>query len=158
MSATVEIRRATADDVPALVPLYRAAYQTTADLGYPTSMTDVDHEYVRSWFADEEPSAEFVAERDSEVVGAVRVLETEDHPFAERLAVAPDEQGAGIGARLFEHAETYARERGYDRLQLGTYSEHPFLIDFYESRGYEQYTVWENDDADHDYIGYQKQL
>ncbi|MGB9985524.1 N-acetyltransferase family protein [Salarchaeum japonicum] len=158
MSETVEIRRATVADVDALVPLYRAAYRTTADLGYPTGMTDVEREYVRSWFADDEPSAEFVAERDDAVVGAVRVLETEEYPFAERLAVAPDEQGAGIGAALFERAEAYARNQGYDQLQLGTYSGHPFLIDFYESRGYEQYTVWENDDADHDYVGYQKQL
>ncbi|GAA0657361.1 GNAT family N-acetyltransferase [Salarchaeum japonicum] len=158
MSASVEIRRASAADVDALVPLYRAAYRTTADLGYPTGMTDVEREYVKSWFDGDEPSAEFVAERDGDIVGSVRVLETEAHPFAERLAVAPDEQGAGIGARLFERAEAYARDQGYDRLQLGTYSGHPFLIDFYESRGYEQYTVWENDDADHDYVGYQKQL
>ena len=147
----IEIRRATTDDVPALVPLYRTAYQTTADLGYPTGMTDVDPEYVRSWFDPEEPSAEFVAERDGDIVGAVRVLESEDHPFAERLAVAPDAQDRGIGTRLFERVE-------YDRLQLGTYTGHPFLVDFYEARGYERYTVWENDDADHDYVGYEKPL
>jgi len=154
----MQIRRASVEDVPALIPLYRAAYETTEELGYPTSMTDVDAEYVRSWFSDDEPSVEFVAERDDDIVGAVRVLETEEHPFAERLAVAPTEQDQGIGARLFERAEQYARDRGHERLQLGTYSGHPFLIDFYEARGYEQYTVWENDDAAHDYIGYEKPL
>ena len=158
MSARIEIRPATTDDVTPLVPLYRTAYQTTADLGYPTGMTDVDPEYVRSWFDPEEPSAEFVAERDGDIVGAVRVLESEDHPFAERLAVAPDAQDRGIGTRLFERVEAYAREQGYDRLQLGTYTGHPFLVDFYEARGYERYTVWENDDADHDYVGYEKPL
>ncbi|WP_153952266.1 GNAT family N-acetyltransferase [Halosegnis longus] len=158
MSRGVEIRRATTDDVAALVPLYRAAYQTAADLGYPTGMTDVDAEYVRSWFDSAEPSAEFVAERDGNIVGAVRILESQDHPFAERLAVAPDEQGHGVGTRLFERAEAYAREQGYNRLQLGTYTGHPFLIDFYEERGYDRYTVWENDDADHDYVGYEKSL
>ncbi|PSP39664.1 N-acetyltransferase [Halobacteriales archaeon QH_7_65_31] len=158
MSTTVELRRASTEEVAALVPLYRAAYRTTAELGYPTGMVDVEREYVRSWFDAEEPSVEFVAERDGEIVGAVRVLKAETHPFAERLAVAPNEQGAGIGTRLFERVEEYASEQGYDRLQLGTYTGHPFLIDFYESRGYERYTVWENDDAAHDYVGYEKSL
>ncbi|MFC7234350.1 GNAT family N-acetyltransferase [Halosegnis marinus] len=155
---TLRVRRATAADTETLVPLYRAAYDTAADLGYPNGMQAVEAEYVRGWFDEEPPSAEFVAERDDTVVGAIRVLEERDVPFLERLAVAPDAQGEGVGGRLFARAERYAREAGYDRVRLGTFTDHPFLLDFYESRGYERFTLWESDDHEYDYVGYEKRL
>ena len=93
-----------------------------------------------------------------DLVGAIRVLEESDVPFLERVAVAPDAQGEGIGSRLFARAERYAREAGYDRVRLGTFTDHPFLLDFYESRGYERFTLWESDDYEHDYVGYEKRI
>ena len=155
---SLRVRRATAADVERLAPLYRAAYDTAADLGYPNGMQEVTAEYVRGWFDGAPPSAEFAAERDGDLVGAIRVLEESDVPFLERVAVAPDAQGEGIGSRLFARAERYAREAGYDRVRLGTFTDHPFLLDFYESRGYERFTLWESDDYEHDYVGYEKRI
>jgi GNAT superfamily N-acetyltransferase len=155
---TVALRRATVADVAALVDRYRAAYDTAAALGYPNGMQDVDAEYVREWFDSAVASAEFVAVRDGTLVGAVRVLEEREVPFLERLAVAPSAQGEGIGRRLVDRAERYAREAGHDRVRLGTFTDHPFLLEFYEARGYERFTVWESDDHAYDYVGYEREL
>ena len=188
MQSTVEIRRARADDAPAIAACYRDAYRTAAELGYPSRMTEIDAKTVADWLAadavtlvarptdgdgsstdgdgggvdedgdvgstDEdggladEDGGESIDEDGGDggavdedggesVVGTVRMLEKRPAPYLERLAVAEAWQGRGLADRLVDRVETIAADRGYECIQLTAFDGHPFLFDWYASRGYE---------------------
>jgi GNAT superfamily N-acetyltransferase len=56
---------------------------------------------------------------------------------AHQFAVAPSLQRRGIGSRLLQRAESWAKERGYSELALDTAEPARHLIELYERRGYE---------------------
>jgi GNAT superfamily N-acetyltransferase len=53
-----------------------------------------------------------------------------------RLCVALDYQGKGIGGRLMDFAEDYARENAYASIRLDAYIGNPKAVRLYERRGY----------------------
>jgi len=64
-------------------------------------------------------------------------------------------RGAGLGRRLMQEAETFARARGIRRLLLGVYSRNDEAISFYERLGFQRvgersFTV--GDSTYHDFI------
>jgi len=52
------------------------------------------------------------------------------------LAVRPDQQGTGLGRKLMDFAEQWARANKYDAIRLDTYSQNPRNQRFYTKRGY----------------------
>lgn len=140
MTTGIEIRDATTDDAAAIARCYRRAYATAADLGYRSRLTDVRDDTVRSWL--EADGETLVAEVDGDdggggdVIGTVRFRDDQSVPTVERLAVVPDHQRTGIATQLLERAETLARARGDGRVRLTTFADHPFLLEWYERRGY----------------------
>lgn len=159
-SPAVDIRPATHDDVPEMAALYRAAYDTLGDLGFPSSMQTEDGSRLREWLDTREM---FVAEQHDDtldvvvadqhentptgaadsgrhLVGAVHLIPHDDWPCPElgRLAVHPNYHESGVGTRLREHVEATARDRGHDCIRLRTFTDHPFLRDWYERAGYEK--------------------
>jgi len=82
-----------------------------------------------------------VAEAGSEVVGWVEVvIETTvvSDTQAEILGMVVDERhrGGGVGSRLLEHAETWARERGAGRIRVRSNVVRERTHGFYLRRGY----------------------
>jgi ribosomal protein S18 acetylase RimI-like enzyme len=70
--------------------------------------------------------------------GPWATLESAAHVTEVRgLAVAPDRQGEGIGARLLEAAIDRSRHEGVRRLVLRVLSTNPGARRLYESRGFE---------------------
>lgn len=132
----LSLRPATEADCPALVALYRDAYGRLAARGFPTTIAEADREMVRSWFEDAEL---YVLPEDGEIVGGVRIRPGTDSrlPQIGRIAVASEATGNGLGSFLLGAAERRLRERGHDRVRLGTFVEHPFLPELYYSRGYQ---------------------
>lgn len=135
MDTTIEIRRATTVDAAAIARCYRQAYATATELGYRTRLTDVSRETVATWLAAD--GITLVAVDDQNVIGTVRLVDDEPVPTVERLAVVPERQGEGIATRLLDRVEALARARGDERLRLTTFEDHPFLLAWYDSRGYE---------------------
>ena len=135
----LQIRRATGDDAPEIARCYRRAYATASERGYRTRLTNVDAETVADWLAAGGTTLVAVDGGDDlgseSVVGTIRLLE-DATPTVERLAVVPERRREGIAAQLLERAERLAA-RGDDRLQLATFDEHPFLLEWYDRRGYE---------------------
>jgi len=86
----------------------------------------------------------WVAELDSEMVGALVVQPQSDHLRLANIAVRPEHQGKGIGRRLLSKAEDEARAGGYQEMRLFTHAGMPDTIAFYERRG------WARLDADSD--------
>lgn len=85
----------------------------------------------------------FVAEdADGERVGFIRLQKTRDY-FTGRhnahiadLAVAPAQEGRGIGKALLEHAEQWAREQHCQLLTLAVFPGNERARALYESSGY----------------------
>lgn len=136
MTTGIEIRDATDDDASAIARCYRRAYATAADLGYRSRLTDVGDGTITSWLEDD--GRTLVAEADGAVIGTIRLVDDGPVPTIERLAVVPGCQRNGIATRLLERTETLARDRGEDRVRLTTFANHPFLLEWYERRGYEE--------------------
>ena len=61
----------------------------------------------------------WVAEVDGEVVGTVAVRPKDDRVCEiKRLYLRADQRGRGLGQTLYEHAERFAREAGYEAIWL----------------------------------------
>jgi GNAT superfamily N-acetyltransferase len=62
----------------------------------------------------------WVAELGGAVVGTVAIRPKEEGRVCElkRLYVRPSQRGTGLGQRLYEHAEAFARAAGYERMWL----------------------------------------
>jgi len=132
---TVSIRRAEAADAEPLAAVYRSAYRENRRLGFPAKAESATSETVGEWIAEHQV---YVATVDAEVVGGVRLEETApERVKLSRLAVRADCKGDGVGSRLLEHAESVARNHGYATVRLTTPEDHPYLPEFYRSRGYE---------------------
>lgn len=87
-----------------------------------------------------ETGGEFiVAEADGEVVAAGG-YRPQDEETVElfRVAVAPDRQREGHGARLVAGLEERARADGYERVVLETAERQRAAVSFYPSLGYEE--------------------
>ncbi len=131
-SLDVKIRRALREDAAAIARL-------SGQLGYPATS-----EQIRSRFAVLEPDpkvAILVAELAGAVVGWVQLLDQQILETGSRVEVAAlvvDEtvRGSGIGRRLMERAEEWARERGYNTVQLRSNVTRAAAHAFYERLGY----------------------
>jgi ribosomal protein S18 acetylase RimI-like enzyme len=128
---TVDLRRATADDVPAITALVTAAYSVYVPrMGRRPMPMLADYGAV---VADQET---WVAVEDGAVVG-VLVLEPEpDSLLVENVAVAPHAQGRGVGRLLLDHAEDRAREHGAGDIRLYTHQTMTENVALYRARGF----------------------
>lgn len=131
----IRIRPARPDDAEALAATYRDAYQQSRELGFPMKAGSATAQQVAEWIRDDHV---LVAVDDEELVGGARLSHPEPSVTkVSRVGVRESRKGEGIGSRLLAAAEEAARERGDERARLTTPEEHPFLVEFYESRGYE---------------------
>lgn len=62
----------------------------------------------------------FVLELDGRVQGLTVLHVAADHLLLDNVAVGREAQGRGLGRRLLDHAEAYARERGIGTMRLYT--------------------------------------
>jgi GNAT superfamily N-acetyltransferase len=110
----VILRRANADDVPALRDIAVRAYGEYVErMGRrPSPMDDDYDERIRT-------ARMYVAD-DAGVVGLIVLVANPDHVLIENIAVDPDHQHAGIGRALLNLAEDYAGELGVGRVRLYT--------------------------------------
>ena len=131
-TVTLRYRRAVPADVTAIASLVERSYAhyvpviglrpAPMDADYATL---VDHQPV--WLG-EEPGGSLVG---------VLVLALEpDHLVIENVAVAPGQQGAGIGSQLLDIAEAEARAAGLLEIRLFAHVMMTDNIAFYGRRGY----------------------
>jgi N-acetylglutamate synthase-like GNAT family acetyltransferase len=124
-------RRARADDVPRIERLVHSAFDKyIARIGKPPVPMLADYAAVvanaRVW----------VVEADGAIVGVVVNEEHDDHLLLDTVAVAPDTQGRGVGARLLRRAEEDARELGLPEARLYTHRLMTENQAFYPRYGY----------------------
>jgi ribosomal protein S18 acetylase RimI-like enzyme len=120
--------------VPGLTELVRAAYaHYVPRLGaLPRPMTDDYAELVRTHRV-------IVAERAGRVVGLVVLGVNDEGFFLDNVAVDPSHQGTGVGKALLEHAESAARNAGFDSIYLYTHERMVENLALYSRIGYVEY-------------------
>ncbi|MDP3256986.1 MAG: GNAT family N-acetyltransferase [Bosea sp. (in: a-proteobacteria)] len=127
----MSMRRATADDLPAVVALTEAAYLPNEPIiGTPSLPRIADYDTVLAqheiWLAEGVAGLE-----------GVLVLEEEPNLFGVwSVAVTPASAGRGVGSALMGFAEARARERGFDAIHLYTNAKLADRIAWYERLGY----------------------
>jgi ribosomal protein S18 acetylase RimI-like enzyme len=131
---SVSLRPATAADVPRLTELVHAAYAHYVPRlgGPPRPMTDDYSEVVSTHRVT-------VAERAGEIVGLVVLGVNEEGFFIDNVAVDPSQRRIGVGRALLEHAESSAREAGFDSLYLYTHERMVENLALYSRIGYVEY-------------------
>jgi len=127
------IRKATVNDAARLAEL-------SAALGYPVEPDVITRKLARLLSRPEH--LVLVAEAtDNHVIGWVHAAEHDIQEVARfceilGLAVAADHRDKGIGRRLVEEAEHWARERGLDRVSVRSNIARAESHPFYERAGY----------------------
>lgn len=93
------------------------------------------------------PNVTFIAEIDNVSLGFIHVRTHEDGISGETcgtiplLAVSPKSQGLGIGKRLIEQAEKWAKNLGCRLLHLEVFANNKKADSFYQKIGFKPETV-----------------
>ncbi|MEY9093695.1 GNAT family N-acetyltransferase [Paenibacillus sp. RC84] len=134
-------RLAEESDTGQLLTLIEGAYRAIRDLNIDFRATRADYEFVRT---NMEENACYVLERDGRISATLSLKYMEEvsvYPFLFMFAVHPAEQSQGVGSRLLRYVE---EEIVRDTLlspasTLATSRKHPWLLPFYERKGYQPF-------------------
>jgi len=132
--APLPLRRAVAEDAPAVRALSRAAYAKWVPLigREPKPMTADYGKAVREHVV-------FLHEGPEGLLGVLELIPAMDHLLVENVAVSPAAQGRGLGRALMAHAETVAGALGLAEMRLYTNEKFTDNIRLYELLGYTVY-------------------
>lgn len=132
-AVAVELRPATAADVPALVDIARRSWLSAfVDLAPPAFVARWrSRDFEGSWYPRHWP-AMTVAVVAGAPVGVMQLADAE----VNGLWIAPEAQGRGVGSTLLRDAERRIAAAGHERawLTCSGFNEHAFR--FYLARGY----------------------
>jgi GNAT superfamily N-acetyltransferase len=128
------LRRATAADAGNVRALTRSAYAKWVPLirREPIPMAADYDRAVADHIID-------LWEERGELLALIEVVRASDHLSIENIAVRPDQQGAGLGSKLLDHAVRLAVSFGLDEIRLYTNAAFTSNLSFYSRRGYQEY-------------------
>jgi len=151
---TIVLRPVRSEDLPAVRALVE---QVLGEFGFrgqvggvERDLADITERYggARAGF--------WVADEDGVVVGTVAVRPKDERTCElKRLYLRPDRRGAGLGQRLYAHAEAFARAAGYDRIWLDSSRRFARAHRLYERNGF---ALLERIDNDWEDDVYEKRL
>jgi len=125
------VRRAGADDVPAIERLVADAFGHYVErIGHPPM--PMTHDYR----ALVDSARVWVLESGGRLRGVLVNIVHSDHLLLDTVAVAPDTQGSGYGAVLLARAEQDARDLGLPEVRLYTHRTMTENQTFYPRHGY----------------------
>jgi ribosomal protein S18 acetylase RimI-like enzyme len=138
----VEYRIARPQDVPAIVALVESAYRGDASRAGWTTEAEIldgrrtDEDMVAGIVADPD-SRLLLAFADDRLLACCHIERHEDFAYFGMFAVAPTQQGGGVGRAVLAEAERLAREDWRVReMHMTVISVRAELIAWYERRGY----------------------
>jgi GNAT superfamily N-acetyltransferase len=132
------VRRARAEDVPALAALLAELFSLEPDFAVERARQERG---LRA-LLERETACVVVAEAGGRVVGmasaqaVVSTAEGGEAALVEDVVVTEAERGRGLGSALLPALEQWCRERGIERLQLLADRENAPALAFYERRGW----------------------
>jgi GNAT superfamily N-acetyltransferase len=124
-------RRATVDDIAALVSLLNTAFAMERDF------IDRDRVYPDEVAAYMKAGSYFLVDGDAGAPAACMYLEPRgDRMYLGMLAVRPSQQGSGLGKRLMAFAEQHAAASGCRAIDLRVVDRRTELPPFYRALGF----------------------
>ena len=136
------IRIISREDIPECVQVIRRSHQTVADEfgftrenapGYVAFSTDVDR---LIWHMDQEHRLMFLDDENGVIRGYYSLLMQQDGECElGNLSVLPEYRHHGIGAELFRHAVSTAREHDCRIMRWSIVEENTMLREWYERNG-----------------------
>jgi GNAT superfamily N-acetyltransferase len=153
MSATeVQVRRATASDIDALLTVSTGLWREDAGTHDPEVMnTDWPEQHGRSSFealVDDPDRVGVLAWIGDDLAGGLMGSHPELTPFVRlrearlnSLWVLPEHRGSGVGALLVEEFFAWARERGAPYAVVTAFAQNPGAIRLYERHGFEPHSI-----------------
>lgn len=146
MNADLTLRPATEADLPAVTALANLAYRGqggpvgwTAEghlLGGPRTDEASLRKLLTQHAADHAVLLLAHNTASNQLVGCVFLHPQTDALYLGLLTVAPDQQGSGLGRRLLEAAEAYARQHQRPVIRMTVLEARPDLLAWYARRGY----------------------
>ncbi len=130
------VRRATAEDIDALLDLYEAV---AAEGRYIARELPVDRDSLRPTWAEsigDQDGAWFIAEVDGETVGSASIQGRGVAHLG--MQVARSHRGRGIGSSLLEASIEWARQAGAHKIALEVWPHNEAAIALYEKFGFER--------------------
>lgn len=138
----VELRDLQVGDAGWLVQQHAELY--ARDEGFDHTFEALVAEILAAYIRDRDPSCEraWIATRGEERLGSIFCVRQDAETAKLRLfLLRPEARGLGLGKRLLSACMTYARDRGYRRMQLWTHESHTAACALYAAFG------WTLDDA-----------
>jgi ribosomal protein S18 acetylase RimI-like enzyme len=127
----ITIRPALPSEVDEIRSIARAAYA-----GYVERIGREPEPMTVDYAAEVAAGRVRVAVDGVRLVGFVVLVVAEGHLFVDNLAVAPADQGRGLGGQLLLHAEAVAMSLGLDELRLHTNEAMTENLDRYLRHGF----------------------
>jgi GNAT superfamily N-acetyltransferase len=153
---SVRIRRLDAADLPAV---RRLVEEVLGEFGFSAQVGGVDGDLaaVRERYGGGQAGF-WVADDGGLVVGTVAVRPREGRTCElKRLYLRPERRGEGLGQRLYDHAEAFARAAGYTRIWLDSSRRFGRAHALYRRNGFRLVESldndWEDDVYEKDLVG-----
>ena len=149
--AEVQIRRAAADDVEALLDLWEELmrYHARLDRRFRATVDAREpfRETLEQWMADESKQV-LVAESEGKMIGYTighlaenpPIFELRHYGHVSDICVAPEWRRKGIGRKLFGALRNWFRQHGLSVLQLSVAARNPVSQAFWRQMGFEEFT------------------
>lgn len=131
----VSLSRITAADAGEVLTIQRAAFVSEALL-YGTADMPPLTQTLEELEAELTDADGWVARMGPRLVGAIRSREAGGVLLIGRIAIAPDQQGRGIGTKLLGAVEAHGRAQGATTAELFTGSLSAANLRLYEREGY----------------------
>ncbi|MGV9193875.1 GNAT family N-acetyltransferase [Microbacterium sp. MC2] len=131
----IQIRDIHPDDAGEVLTIQRAAFVQEAQIYGSADMPPLT-QTLEELRAELEQNLGCVALAGPRIVGAVRAVRDGDLLLIGRIAIAPDQQGEGIGSRLLAAVERRGADAGATEAELFTGSHSEANLRLYEREGY----------------------
>ena len=138
----IKITQASSDDVPALNTLVNSAYRGEASKKGWTSEADlldgtrVDENILRDLIFKTDTTI-LKYEQGGNLVGCVELRKEGRKLYLGMLSVKPDMQANGVGKKILEASELFARSQQCSSICMMVISVRQSLIDWYIRKGYQ---------------------
>ncbi|CAN5690002.1 GNAT family N-acetyltransferase [soil metagenome] len=139
-------REALDSDVPRIHELVNSAYRGESSKKGWTTEADIlggqriDPEALRTILADSSKTILCLIETPNKIIGTVCLERFEDERgvgvYLGMLTIEPTAQTAGLGKRLMQACEEFAKRWGGRRITLGVINVRTELMEWYERRGF----------------------
>ena len=138
---SIVIRRLSIFEIPALLR-FRAKYDYKPPSDGENHTESLIYSFLKVLWHGERMVTLVASKSGGDIIGYISLIFGKNAKFKGNIylvnaAVAATERGKGIGTRLFDEVEKYARLRGSRRVELEVFSRNDAAIRLYKRLGYE---------------------